>query len=118
MKPELEFQVPDGPWGAAGGSVQGIDEQIISHDEESGSYTRLMRFAPGVDSSPNGTLTHEFWEEVYIISGDLTDTRLGQTFRAGMYACLPPGMPHGPWTSVEGVLMIEFRYGFPDGGDG
>ena len=118
MKPELEFQVPDGPWRAAGGSVEGIDEQIISYDEESGSYTRLMRFAAGVDSSPNGTLTHEFWEEVYIISGDLTDTRLGQTFRAGMYACRPPGMPHGPWTSVEGVLMIEFRYGFPDIGDG
>ena len=118
MKPELEFQVPEGPWRAAGGSVEGIDEQIISYDEESGSYTRLMRFAAGVDSSPNGTLTHEFWEEVYIISGDLTDTRLGQTFRAGMYACRPPGMPHGPWTSVEGVLMIEFRYGFPDIGDG
>ncbi|HAQ23672.1 MAG TPA: cupin, partial [Acidimicrobiaceae bacterium] len=29
------------------------------------------------------------------------------------YACRPPGMPHGPWTSDEGVLMIEFRYDFP-----
>ena len=113
MKSELEFQFPSVPWQAAGGPVEGIDEQIISLDEQSGAYTRLMRFAPGVDSSPNGTLTHEFWEEVYIISGDLTDTRLGQTFRAGMYACRPPGMPHGPWTSTEGVLMIEFRYGFP-----
>ena len=112
-KEELEFHIPTVPWRPAGGTVEGIEEQIISHDEDSGSYTRLCRFAPGADSSPNGSLVHDFWEEVYIISGDLTDTRLGETFRTGMYACRPPGMPHGPWTSEEGVLMVEFRYGFP-----
>jgi hypothetical protein len=113
-KPELEFQVPAGEWTPAGGPVAGISEQILSKDPESGAYTRLLRFDPGVSSEPNGTLQHEFWEEVFIVRGDLTDLRLNETFTAGMYACRPPGMPHGPWRSSEGVLMVEFRYGLPD----
>jgi len=111
-KPEYEFHYPQGEWRPAGGEVEGIQEQILSEDPETGAYTRLLRFEPGVDSSPNGTFTHDFWEEVFIVSGDLTDLRLDETFRTGMYACRPPGMPHGPWRSEEGVLMLETRYGF------
>ena len=112
-KPAYEFHMPDGEWQSAGDTVEGIQQQILSRNPETGSYTRLLRFEPGTDSSPNGTLTHDFWEEVYIIQGDLTDLRLGTTFTAGMYACRPPGMPHGPWRSNGGVLMLEIRYGFP-----
>jgi hypothetical protein len=116
-KPELEFRLPAGQWRPAGGPVEGIWEQILSASADSSDYTRLLRFEPGTDSTPNGALTHEFWEEVYIVSGDLTDLRLGQTFTAGMYACRPPGMPHGPWVSADGVLMVEFRHSFPPGAD-
>lgn len=112
-KPEYEFQTPAGEWRPAGGDAPGIWEQILARDPDSGDYTRLMRFEAGADSSVNGTLTHDFWEEVYIVSGDLTDLRLGETFTAGMYACRPPGMKHGPWRSEHGVLMVEIRYAFP-----
>ena len=115
-KPELEFAVPAADWTAAGDQVEGIWEQILSKDPDTGSHTRILRFEPGVDSTANGTLRHEFWEEVFIVAGDLTDLRLGETFTAGMYACRPPGMPHGPWRSAEGVLMVEFRYGYPPKG--
>jgi hypothetical protein len=27
-----------------------------------------------------------------------------------MYACRPPGMPHGPWTAPTGCLTFELRY--------
>lgn len=111
-KPELEFQLPTADWRPAGGDAPGIWEKILARDEATGDYTRLMRFEPGADSSVNGTLTHDFWEEVYIVEGDLTDLRLGETFTAGMYACRPPGMEHGPWRSKEGVLMVELRYAF------
>jgi hypothetical protein len=117
-KPEYEFHTPEGEWRPAGGGVGGIWEKILSRDPETGDYTRLMRFEPGADSSPNGTLTHDFWEEVYILKGDLTDLRLGETFTAGMYACRPPGMEHGPWNSENGVLMLEIRYDFQDGNAG
>ena len=109
MKPELEFHVPTGRWRPAGGPVAGIWEQVLAHDPATGAHTRLLRFDPGTDSSPNGTLVHDFFEEVFIVAGDLTDLRLGETFTAGMYACRPPGMEHGPWTSRDGVLMFEHR---------
>jgi hypothetical protein len=109
VKPELEFHEPAGEWRPAGGPVAGIWEQVLSEDAESGAHTRLLRFEPGTDSTANGTLTHDFWEEVFIVKGDLTDLRLGATFTAGMYACRPPGMEHGPWTSRHGVLMFEHR---------
>jgi hypothetical protein len=111
-KPEYEFHDPQGEWEAIDGDVEGIFQKILSSDDESPDYTRLMRFEPGADSSPNGVQRHDFWEEVYIVSGDLTDLSLGETFTAGMYSCRPPGMPHGPWRSESGVLMVEFRYGF------
>jgi hypothetical protein len=111
MKPELEFHTPDADWVAGGGGVAGIWSKILSQDEASGAHTGLIRFEAGVDTSPIGTRCHDYWEEVYILEGDLSDTRLGLTFSAGMYACRPPGMLHGPWRTESGVLMLEIRYG-------
>jgi hypothetical protein len=68
-----------------------------------GVASRILRFAPGTDTTPNGIQIHDFWEEVYILEGSLTDLELGETFTAGMYACRPPGMKHGPWTSDTGA---------------
>jgi hypothetical protein len=56
---------------------------------------------------------HDVWEEVWILEGAITDLSLGQTFTAGMYACRPPGMPHGPWISPEGCMTFEVRYADP-----
>jgi hypothetical protein len=40
----------------------------------------------------------------------LFDDALGETCSAGMYACRPPGMPHGPWRSEDGCRTFEIRY--------
>lgn len=115
-KSELEFFDPtaDGSWRPVEDDRTGaLEEMILSEDEETGDYTRLLRFPPGADTTVNGTLTHTFWEEVWIIAGSFTDTRLGTEFRAGQYACRPPGMPHGPWISQEGVTTLEIRYHRP-----
>jgi len=56
------------------------------------------------------TITHDFWEEVWIVGGSLTDLGLQRTFSAGMYACRPPGMPHGPYRCASGALLFETRY--------
>ena len=109
-KPEYEFHTPVSPWVPAPGVVQGIWHQILAYDEESGNYTGLTRWEAGVDTTPNGVVQHDYWEEVYILEGEMTDLRLNQTFTRGMYACRPPGMPHGPWQSKQGVLMLEIRY--------
>lgn len=112
-KPEYEFHTPTSEWHAAPFKSKGIWEQILAKDPVAGDYTRIVRFEPGADTEADGVLTHDFWEEIYIVEGDLLDLRLNEKFTAGMYACRPPGMEHGPWRSESGVLMFEFRYGFP-----
>jgi hypothetical protein len=108
-KPVLEFHTPSGPWQAVEGPVDGVWAKMLAEDSDTGDYTRLLRFDPSVDTSAQGVRTHSYWEEVYILEGDLTDLRLNQTFGAGMYACRAPGTPHGPWRTVRGALMLELR---------
>lgn len=119
-KPELEFVDPqssnDGrfAWQPLADDRTGLLEEILlAGAHEAGYVTRLLRFPPGCDTSPNGVLTHEVWEEVWIVEGSITDLRLGETFTAGMYACRPPGMEHGPWVSPEGAVTFEIRYPAP-----
>lgn len=108
-KSEMEFFDPSGLPILGIGGIQGLSEQILSLDETSGDYTRLLRFEPGTDTTPMGPQIHDFWEEVWIIEGSIYDITLQQTFTAGMYACRPPGMTHGPWRSPEGCRTVEFR---------
>ena len=106
MKPALEFFPADSlPWQDIG---DGLRERLLSRDDRTGVCTRMLEFAPGT-STPE-TLTHDFWEEVWIVSGAITDRRLDETFTAGMYACRPPGMQHGPWDSHDGCVTFEVRY--------
>ena len=115
-KPELEFFRPDSlPWEAVAGSAtggaggRGVVQKILAHDPDTGDVTRLLRFDAGVETS--GTITHDFWEEVWILEGALIDLGKGQTFTAGMYACRPPGMVHGPYRVEHGCTTLEMRYG-------
>lgn len=110
-KPEYEFfPVHTVSFTPCEGDVPTLTERILAPDGASGVATRMLRFAAGTDTTPNGILTHDFWEEVYILEGSMTDLRLDETFTAGMYACRPPGMPHGPWKTDEGCLTFEVRY--------
>jgi len=109
-KPEFEFFDPMSLPARPVGGVAGLTERILSYDPETGDYTRMLRFAPGTDTSPMGVQQHDFWEEVWILEGSFHDLTLDRTFVAGMYACRPPRMPHGPWRSANGCRTLEIRY--------
>ena len=110
-KPEYEFfSVTDVDFTVCPGDDPLITERVLSTDGASGVATRMLRYAPGADSTALGVQRHDFCEEVYIVEGSFTDITLDKTFTAGMYACRPPGMPHGPWRTDEGVLTFEVRY--------
>jgi len=110
-KKEMEFFKVDGiPWTKCEGPVDGLTERILSRDALSGVATRMLKFNPGCDTTPNGVQKHDFWEEVYILDGEFYDISLGKRFSSGMYACRPPGMPHGPWQSKNGCMTFEVRY--------
>lgn len=110
-KDELEFfPVDTVQWTPCEGKVPELTERILTGTGRPGVVSRLLRLEPGTDTTPNGTLAHDFWEEVYILEGSMTDLRLNQTFSAGYFACRPPGMEHGPWKSEEGCVTFEVRY--------
>ncbi|HVC54376.1 MAG TPA: cupin domain-containing protein [Stellaceae bacterium] len=118
-KPHLEFHAIDMStgWVTPSGYPDGIEQKILAGalDEAggSGNRTRLLRFAPGVFTT--APFVHDYWEEVYLIAGDLTvgnddNGRGGDAFAPGTYACRPPGAAHGPFKSEHGCLLLEIHY--------
>ncbi len=112
-KTEREFFDPaELPWepvaAGSGAAGEGIMQKVLSHDPETGDVTRLLKFAPGVET--HEVITHDFYEEVIILEGELYDKRLNKTFTKGMYACRLPGMPHGPYATPHGCMTFEVRY--------
>ena len=104
-------------WEVPAGYPPGIEQKILSGalDEKSGNgtRTRLLRFQPGVYTT--APFVHEYWEEVYLVSGDLTvgndaQGQGGTPFSANTYACRPPGAAHGPFKSNGGCLLYEIHY--------
>lgn len=118
-KAHIEFTRLDlaADWHVPAGYPQGIEQKILSGslDEENrhGARTRLLRFAAGAFTT--APFVHEYWEEVYLLSGDLTvgndaQGRGGDSFTGPTYACRPPGAFHGPFRSERGCLLLEFHY--------
>jgi hypothetical protein len=104
-------------WEVPLGYPSGIQQKILSGalDEENrrGSRTRLLRFLPGVYTTT--PFVHEYWEEVFLVSGDLTvgnddKGNGGERFAPFTYACRPPGAYHGPFKSEKGCLLLEIHY--------
>ncbi len=104
-------------WEPAPGAAPGIEQKMLSGslDEEKriGVRTRLIRFQPGA-IAPD-TFVHPYWEEVYLISGELIvgndeTGKGGQSFAQPCYACRPPGTVHGPFASPQGCLFLEIQY--------
>ncbi len=109
-KPEVEFTDSDTAyeWQSVEGVLPGIKQKILSYDPETGNYTRLLKFPPGIETIE--TLVHDFWEEVWILEGSLYDKAKKETYLPGYYACRPPGMIHGPYAIPYGCLTFEIRY--------
>lgn len=104
-------------WEVPAGYPAEIQQKILSGglDEENrrGTRTRLLRFEPGVYTT--APFSHEYWEEVYLVSGDLivgNDEKGegGKSFPPNTYACRPPHALHGPFKSINGCLLMEIHY--------
>jgi len=106
-----EFKDPEKifDWQPVPGLPEGAWEIILYRDNESGTYSRLLRVEPGFTGSEK-PLKHDFDEVVYIIKGGLIDRLTGQPYPAGTFGYFPAGLEHGPHTAPVGALMIEFRH--------
>jgi len=118
-KEHLEFHPVDmeSGWATPPGYPAGIQQKILAGrlDEtgKTGNRTRLLRFEPGVFTTK--PFVHDYWEEVYLVSGDLTvgndeNGEGGESFAPNTYACRPPGAYHGPFKSEGGCVLLETHY--------
>jgi hypothetical protein len=119
-KPHLEFHQLDltSGWAAPPGFESApIQQRILASDidekNKMGSRTRLLRYEPG-GFLPEA-FVHDYWEEVYLLSGDLIvgcdqQGKGGDSFLAPTYCCRPPGIPHGPFKSEHGCMVLEIHY--------
>lgn len=118
-KPHIEFASVDlqQGWETPPGYPPGMQQKVLASDldetHKRGSRTRLLRIAAGAFSTV--PFVHDHWEEVYVLQGDLIvgndeQGRGGEQFMAPTYACRPPGVYHGPFTSKHGCLLYEIHY--------
>ena len=124
-KPHREFlriaegarQTGGAAWVPVPGYVGQIDEQVLADNLDTatrtGSRTRLARWLPGATIA--APVIHDFNAEVFIVSGDLVvgcdaKGQGGERFDAYTFACRPPQVWHGPFTSIGGCVMLEFQY--------
>lgn len=119
QKQHREFHALDmqGGWSTPPGYPPSFQEKILagSLDEPNrrGSRTRLLKLAPGAFSTV--PFVHTYWEEVYLLSGDLivgndAQGKGGEKFNPPTYACRPPGTYHGPFKSDGGCVLFEIHY--------
>jgi len=123
-KPHLEFHAVDlgAGWETPPGYPPGIQQKILAGELDEanrrGNRTRLLKFAAGEFTT--APFVHDYWEEVYLLSGDLTvgndaSGAGGESFAPNTYACRPPGVHHGPFKSERGCVLLEVHYYDSDG---
>ncbi len=104
-------------WQSPPGYPDGVQQKILSgaldESAKTGTRTRLLRFLPGAFTT--APFLHDYWEEVCLISGDLTvgndaQGNGGESFQPFTYAVRPPGVDHGPFKSEAGCVLLEIHY--------
>lgn len=99
----------DDKWEPVDG-LAGVEQLTLSIDSVTGEYTRLTRFHPGADTSLLGAKSHDYPEEIFIVSGHLFDQAFHIWLETGYYASRPPGELHGPFKTEDGCVVLEISF--------
>ncbi|MGC3833720.1 cupin domain-containing protein [Moritella viscosa] len=97
-------------WDVIADTNEQLEQLTLSMDDVTGDYTRLTRFKAGADTSMFGGKSHDYPEEIYIVSGRLFDVAFDVWLEAGDYASRPPGEVHGPFVCEQECLVLEISY--------
>jgi len=94
--------------------IEGTDRNLlqltIAEDPETGDYTRLTKFKSGYSTKSFGPKSHDYPEEIFVVSGRLYDEAFGLWLEPGYYASRPPGEVHGPFVADGDVIILEVSY--------
>lgn len=97
-------------WEIIDGSDGMIEQLTLAIDNDTGDYTRLTRFKAGANTNTFGGKSHDYPEEIYIVSGRLYDEAFNIWLEAGHFASRPPGEVHGPFICEQECLVLEVSY--------
>jgi hypothetical protein len=97
-------------WEVIDGSDGNLMQLTLAEDPVSGDYTRLTRFCDGYSTESFGAISHDYPEEIFVVSGRLYDAAFGIWLEPGHYASRPPGEIHGPFKADGDVVVLEISY--------
>ena len=97
-------------WEPIEGTDGMLQQLTLTMDDVTWDYTRLTRFQAGADTKKFGAKSHDYPEEIYIISGRLYDEAFDMWLEAGHFASRPPGEVHGPFICEEECLVLEVSH--------
>lgn len=87
--------------------LPGIKIQVLRDNEEDGTQTFLLKFAPGAYLPPHD---HPHTEECYVLEGEMVVD--SAVFGAGDYLAYPAGLAHHAVTSPAGAtVLLRGSYG-------
>ncbi|MEA2067783.1 MAG: cupin domain-containing protein [Verrucomicrobiota bacterium] len=97
-------------WEEIEGSDGNMFQLTIAEDPDTGDYTRLTRFKGGYSTESFGAKSHDYPEEVFIVSGRIHDEAFDVWLEPGFYASRPPGEVHGPFRADGDAVVLEVSY--------
>ena len=99
-------------WEDIEGTNGNLQQLTIAEDKESGDYTRLTKFKDGYSTKAFGAKSHDYPEEIFVVSGRLYDKAFDMWLEAGYYASRSPHEVHGPFVADgDGdVIILEISY--------
>lgn len=100
----------DSVWEVIEGSDGNLSQLNIAEDPETGDYTRLTKFKNGYSTESFGAKSHNYPEEIFVVSGRLYDAAFDLWLEPGYYASRPPGEVHGHFIADGDVVVLEVSY--------
>ncbi len=97
-------------WEDIKGSDGNLQQLTIAEDLETGDYTRLTKFRDGYSTKAFGAKSHDYPEEIFVVSGRLYDEAFDMWLETGCYASRPPHERHGPFIADGDVVILEVSY--------
>jgi hypothetical protein len=97
-------------WEVIDGSDGNLMQLTLAEDMVTGDYTRLTRFRDGYSTEAFGAKSHDYPEEIFVVSGRLYDAAFGIWLEPGHYASRPPGESHGPFQADGEVVVLEISF--------
>lgn len=97
-------------WEDIEGSDGNLKQLTLAEDPDTGDYTRLTWFRDGYSTHRFGARSHDYPEEIFVVSGELYDEAFDLWLTPGSYASRPPGEVHGPFKARGDVVIYESSF--------